>query len=407
MGMFDSIKVEENNVCNIVIPVDEYQTYSLDNQCWTYRITQDGKLVVDNKPSDYAKPYDGQFQRCLTDWAFALARINFGQFEGVIHMGGDVKGTDEWKDYTLLIHDSEIQFVMSYGEVIYSRDPESNDNFKEAIERECNQPSISATQGIMFQQMMSTKHLLMKPATIEGVRAANSILEETLAKLGYNIDGTPKEGGDFDQARKEFAETLNKQFPGGVRPDGSIDIYQLIRGQTGDLNVEMIKQLNEAPIMDHYADGIVNLGSNLESRSASRSLLTKEQAEKGFKTETEARREKLLKEHKDIIPEPSDAAINDFMNKVMKEHAKHSVNMKPVILQLMFGDFLEFSVNPEWLRNSTTKFPPSYVLAHRFGETHYSKFYSIPIEEFNADPQKARLTLVDYIKFINVSFGKE
>lgn len=338
MGMFDSIKVEENNVCNIVIPVDEYQTYSLDNQCWTYRITQDGKLVVDNKPSDYAKPYDEQFQRCLTDWAFVLARINFGQFEGVIHMGGDVKGTDEWKDYTLLIHNSEIQFVMSYGEVIYSRDPESNDNFKEAIERECNQPSISATQDIMFQQMMSTKHLLMKPATEEG---------------------------------------------------------------------EAVKQLNEAPIKDHYADGIVNLGSNLESRCASRSLLTKEQAEKGFKLETEARREKLLKEHKDIIPEPSDTAINDFMNKIMKEHAKHSVNMKPVILQLMFGDFLEFSVDPEWLRNSTTKFPPSYVLAHRFGETHYSKFYSIPIEEFNADPQKARLTLVDYIKFINVSFAKE
>lgn len=183
MGMFDSIKVDEHNVCNIAIPVDEYQTYSLDNQCWTYRITQDGKLIVENKPSDYAKPYDEQFQRCLTDWAFGLARINFGQFEGVIHMGGDVKGTGEWKDYTLLIHNSEIQFVMSYGEVIYSRDPESNDNFKEAIERECNQPSISATQDIMFQQMMSTKHLLMKPATMEGVRAANSILEETMAKL--------------------------------------------------------------------------------------------------------------------------------------------------------------------------------------------------------------------------------
>ena len=266
MGMFDSIKVEENNVCNIVIPVDEYQTYSLDNQCWTYRITQDG---------DYATPYDEQFQRCLSDWAFALARINFGQFEGVIHMGGDVKGTDEWKDYTLLIHNSEIQFVMSYGEVIYSRDPESNDNFKEAIERECNQPSISATQDIMFQKMMSTKHLLMKPATMEGVRAANSILEETMAKLGYNIDGTPSERGPATPEDSEFVKTLSAKFPGILRPDGSIDIYQLIRGQTGDLGVEMIKQLNEAPIMDHYADGIVNLGSNLESRCASRSLLTK------------------------------------------------------------------------------------------------------------------------------------
>lgn len=293
MGMFDSIKVEENNVCNIAIPVDEYQTYCLDNQCWTYRITQDGKLVVVNKPSDYAKPYDGQFQRCLTDWAFALARINFGQFEGVIQMGGDVKETGEWKDYTLLIHDSEIQFVMSYGEVIYSRDPESNDNFKEAIVRECNQPSTSAIKDIMFQQMMSTKHLQMKPATIEGMRAANSILEETLAKLGYNIDGTPKEGGDFDQARKEFAEILNKQFPGGVRPDGSIDIYQLIRGQTGDLNVEMIKQLNEAPIRESYVDGLVEITLKPESLSAGLSLIQPGKLQ--FDAETEARLEKLLK----------------------------------------------------------------------------------------------------------------
>ncbi|ASU03737.1 hypothetical protein JOAD_178 [Erwinia phage vB_EamM_Joad] len=298
MGMFDSIKVDEHNVCNIAIPVDEYQTYSLDNQCWTYRITQDGKLVVDNKPSDYAKPYDEQFQRCLSDGAFALARINSGLFEGVIQMGGDVKEIGEWKDYTLLIHGSEIQFVMSYGEVIYSRDPESNDNFKEAIERECNQPSISATQDIMFQQMMSTKHLLMKPATMEGVRAANSILEETMAKLGYNIDGTPSERGPATPEDSEFVKTLSAKFPGILRPDGSIDIYQLIRGQTGDLSVEMIKQLNESPIMDHYADGIVNLGSNMESRCASRSLLTKEQAEKGFKLELEARREKLLEEIK-------------------------------------------------------------------------------------------------------------
>ncbi|ASU03493.1 hypothetical protein RISINGSUN_177 [Erwinia phage vB_EamM_RisingSun] len=294
MGMFDSIKVEENNVCNIVIPVDEYQTYSLDNQCWTYRITQDGKLVVDNKPSDYAKPYDEQFRRCLSDGAFALGRINAGLFEGVIQMGGDVKETGEWKDYTLLIHGSEIQFVTAYDEVIYSRDPESNDSFKEAIEREWNQSPTSATQNIMFQQMMSTKHLLMKPATTEGVRAANGILTETMAKMGFNIDGTPKEDAVVDPEQKEFVERLAAQLPGVIRPDGSIDIYQLIRGQTGDLNVEMIKQLNEAPFMDHYADGIVNLGSNLESRCASRSLLTKEEAEKGFKLETEARREKLI-----------------------------------------------------------------------------------------------------------------
>ena len=159
MGMFDSIKVDADNVCNIAVPAREFQTYNLDNQCWTFRITKEGKLVVETKSSDYGTPFDKQFETQLQDSRFDLNAIHNTCYCGVISFGGDVEDAGLWVDYIALIHNCEVQFVVTpVGDVVYSCDPESNNDFQEAIDR-ARAPD-SPTLHPSWSVIMSTKHIL-------------------------------------------------------------------------------------------------------------------------------------------------------------------------------------------------------------------------------------------------------
>lgn len=161
MGMFDSIKVDADNICNIAVPKGEFQTYDMDNQCWVFRITKDGKLVVETKATDFgAETGVNWFNANLTNPSTILYDVANGKFGGVVSMGGECGLSDgQWADYLLLIHNSEIQFVTKYGEIVYSADPESNDVFWEVLDKACTPDPLSIKQDIMFQQIMSTKHL--------------------------------------------------------------------------------------------------------------------------------------------------------------------------------------------------------------------------------------------------------
>ena len=261
MGMFDSIKVDADNVCNIVVPDREFQTYNLDNQCWTFRITKEGKLIVETKPSDYGTPFDKQFETQLQDSRFDLNAIHNNKYCGVISFGGDVKDIGLWVDYTALIHNCEVQFVVTpVGDVVYSCGPESNNDFQEAIDR-ARTPDSSIIHP-SWCAIMSTKHLL---PSRESIKQTTNLLNDTLRKLGYNPDGTVCKKME-DQTIPEdsaFLESLNRALPGMINPDGTLDVTKIIMKP--------------------------------EYRYASRALMTKEKSEEGMNKEIKARKEILLK----------------------------------------------------------------------------------------------------------------
>lgn len=309
MGMFDSIKVDQDNICNIALPKREYQTYDLDNQCWTFRITREGKLVVESKATNYSSPFDKQFEQQLQDSHFSLYAINNNEYCGVISFGGDVEDTGEWVDYLLLIHNSEVQYVTRYGDVVYSRDPESNNDFQAAIDSAC-QPLRSVVHDIMFQKMMSTKHFIrinpgfkrIRPEPLdinltmpseESRKASRLIAIKVMNKLGMGSEAnkdivfTEQEEKDIEN----FTEKLNSQFPGVIN-NGVFDMFALVRGRNGDINPDIVKQSGLGTFYQKICDGD-------ESRSASHSLMTKEDAEKGVEKEIQARKAKLLKGEND------------------------------------------------------------------------------------------------------------
>lgn len=244
MGMFDSIKVDADNICNIAVPKGEFQTYDLDNQCWVFRITKDGKLVVETKATDFgAETGVNWFNANLANPSTILYDVANGKFGGVVSMGGECGLPDgQWVDYLLLIHNSEIQFVTKYGEIVYSADPESNDVFMEVLDKACTPDPLSLKQSAMFQQMMSSKHLLV---------------------------ATSKESDSMSTPQET-----------------EMTVYE----ETGKLPL-VLRGNHDVTIRDSY------LGDNnkLESRCASHSLMTAEDAPKAMERELQTRKANLLK----------------------------------------------------------------------------------------------------------------
>lgn len=160
MGMFDSFKVAADNVINLPLPKDEYQSKDLDCLLLNYLITKEGKLELGPVGADGEKVspiWAASHERHISEPSNKAYDIVTGRFSGELEIYGETKETGKWEEYRLLIENNEILFVLHYGEIIYTSDPESNDDFMRALYPPAEQLVINPLT-LIDQRMLSTKH---------------------------------------------------------------------------------------------------------------------------------------------------------------------------------------------------------------------------------------------------------
>lgn len=166
MGMFDSFKVDMDNVVNLPLPKDgTFQSKDLDCQLIEYRITKDGKLTLESKPSDGNKQWAALLKDMIANPACALSKIACGEFSGPLDIYGHVHNTGKWEEYSLLLESNEILLIMNYDRLLYSRDPESTEQLLEVLRPQ--QWFYNKTQLSPMEPQEETYHLGSKMLSLK------------------------------------------------------------------------------------------------------------------------------------------------------------------------------------------------------------------------------------------------
>lgn len=187
MGMFDSFKVAPDNVLNIPLPKDEYQSKDLDCLLLDYLITEDGKLTVeplDNDGEKVSPIWAASYESYVSDPSNKAYDIATGRFSGDIEIYGNVEKTGNWEEYRLLIQNNEILFVLNYGEIIYTSDPESNDDFMRTMYPPAEMLTVDPSTTPIQQRVLSTKHLAIPSYTVG--HPTTTDINQMLNKLGLD-----------------------------------------------------------------------------------------------------------------------------------------------------------------------------------------------------------------------------